>query len=871
MKPLYIVDVSGSIYRSYFAIKGMTNSRGESTNGLFGFIRSYQKFLKDFSPEYVVAVFDGPNNGAKREAIYPEYKANRKEKYEDLYPQIEWAKTFCDLSQIPFLDVSGVEADDVMASIAMWAKGKFSPIYLLTGDKDMCQIVDKEIFLLNTHKENLIVDEKGVEEIYGVPPDKIVDLLAIMGDSSDNVPGIEGFGVKTAASLLNEFGSLDYILEHPEKVKGEKKQALIREQKEKALLSRRLVVLDKSVSVPQDVSFYHLKEAKPELISFYKEMNFSSLLKEMKPLVKEERTSLIVDTLDALKEMIQELRSESEICIDTETTSLNPLEAKLVGIGLGGKKVYYIPFNGSLHPDEIRKLLQPLFEEKKFFGHNIKYDLEVLKTNGFELKNIVFDTIIASYVLSPEERNHSLDQLSLNLLGKVKIPTEELIGKGKTQITMDLVPIEKVANYCCEDVECTIKLKELFKKELTSRHLDFVFNEIDLPLIPVLAGMERRGIYLDKEVLKQSSEPILKEIGQKERAIYELAGTPFNINSPKQVGEILFDHLKIPCLKKNRSTAQEVLVKLEKKHPIISQILEYRVLEKLRSTYIDTLPEEINPKTHRIHCNFSQITTATGRLACQNPNLQNIPVKTEVGRTIRAAFRPEKRGWSYISCDYSQIELRLLAHLSGDKILIEAFQNNQDIHRHTASQVLNIPLDQVTDDDRRIAKAVNFGLMYGQQAFGLSQGLMIDLGEAARFIDAYFKRYSGVKEYIEESKNRARKELKAVTLFGRERPLPEIVSSNPVIRAQAERFAINTPLQGSQADLIKLAMIEIDKRIKSFSGFMILQIHDELIFEVPDNEVEPFGLVVKKGMESVISLKVPLIVDMKVGKNWKEC
>jgi DNA polymerase-1 len=495
----------------------------------------------------------------------------------------------------------------------------------------------------------------------------------------------------------------------------------------------------------------------------------------------------------------------------------------------------------------------------------------VLKTAGFDLKNIVFDTIIASYVLNPEERQHSLDTLSLNLLGKVKIPTTDLIGKGKDQISMDLVPVEKVAAYCAEDIECTVKLKEIFEKELECRNLNYVFKQIELPLIPILAKMERQGIYLDKEELKKSSEPVLEEILRKEEAIYALAGSSFNINSPKQVGEILFDRLNIPCLKKNRSTAQEVLVKLEKKHPIVKEILEYRVLEKLRSTYIEALPDQINPKTGRIHCTFNQITTATGRLSCQNPNLQNIPVKTEWGRTIRQAFRPEKENWSYIACDYSQIELRLLAHLSDDKTLIDAFLNHQDIHKHTASQVLNIPIEKVTEDQRRIAKAVNFGLMYGQQAFGLSQGLMIDFGEASKFIEAYFKRYSGVKKYIEESKERARKELRAVTLFGRERPLPEILSKNPAIASQAERFAINTPLQGSQADLIKLAMIEIDKKIRGYSGYLILQIHDELIFEVPDHEVEILGPLIKKGMESVISLKVPLIVDMKVGKNWKEC
>lgn len=889
-KKLYLIDASGYIYRSYFAIKQMTNSKGESTNALFGFIRALLKLMKDFEPTHLAAIFDGPNNGHARISIYPEYKAHRSAMPPDLLHQIHWAKEFCNLAGIPELMIPKVEADDTLGSIAVWAAGEDWTTYICTGDKDLSQLVNDKIFILNTFKENLIMDAEEVEKQFGVLPSQIVDFLAITGDASDNIPGISGFGPKTAADLLKQFGSLKSILENPEKIPGKKKQETIIKEKELALISQRLVQIDTTVPFPQTFDFFQKKPLSGnELRDFYSKMNFSAFTRELEqassplkntPVLHQEVDYQLVDNEEELNDLVDLLSKESQIAIDTETTGLRPLEASLVGIGLGiaPQKAWYIPTNGKLGFKKVMEKLRPLLENPTigFYGHNIKYDLHILQSHGIKNIRICFDTLIASYLLNSHSRQHSLDHLSLEYFEKIKIPIEDLIGKGKNQITMADVPLEKITTYCCEDVDYTVRLQQKLKKELEERGMHALFYDLELPLLPILAQMEKQGIYIDVPQLQSLGKEIEKELATITSSVYELAGEPFNLNSPKQLSYILFEKLEISPPKKTAtgfSTNAEVLEGLKKDHPIASLLLEYRTLEKLRSTYVETLPLQINPKTGRIHCTFNQSGTATGRLSCQDPNLQNIPVRTSIGRKIREVFKPQKEGWSYLSADYSQIELRILAHLSEDEQLMKAFQQNEDIHTFTASLIFNIPLSSVSPEQRYQAKAVNFGIMYGQQAFGLSQELGIDPKTASVFIQKYFERYEKVKTFIEACKKKAKEEGKATTLYGRERLIPEIHSSNAIARNMAERLAVNTPIQGTQADLIKMAMLEVDKQMsaKQLKSLMILQIHDELIFEVPDHEIEEMSELVKKAMTGVIDLKIPLIVDIHIGKNWKEC
>lgn len=890
MEKLFLIDASGYIYRSYFAIRQMTNSKGESTNALFGFIRSLLKLMKDFHPSHIAAIFDGKDNGKSRKAFYPAYKEHRAAMPPDLRYQIAWAEEFCKLAGIFSLSIPEVEADDVMGSIAKWAADINCTVYLCTGDKDLCQLVTDNVFILNTFKENAILGPLEVKQQFGVFPDQIVDYLAITGDASDNVPGIAGFGPKTAAELLSAFGTLDNLLKEPEKVPGKKKQETLIAEKDIALLSKRLVTIDTAVSFPKEESSFSL--AKPEiegLKAFYTEMNFSSLLKELEgsqsPIAistkKEENVFYeLVEEEKALQELVLLLSKQSSLAIDTETTSVRPMEAVLVGIGLGFEegKAWYVPFNGKLAPSTIIQHLGPLLKNPSigFYGHNLKYDLHILRKNGLDIATIAFDTLLASYLLNAHSRQHSLDSLSLEHFGKIKIAIETLIGKGKKSISMAEVPIEQVSEYCCEDIDYTIRLKNLSSPKIEERGMHALFYTLELPLLPILEKMEERGIFVDTGALNDLANELHAAIKTLSESIYEIAGEAFNLNSPKQVSHILFDKLGIRPPKKGAtgySTSAEVLELLKTDYPIAEKLLEYRMLEKLRSTYVETLPHQIDPVTKRIHCTFNQSGTATGRLSCQDPNLQNIPVRTAIGSKIREAFRPQKEGWSYLSADYSQIELRLLAHLSEDEALIHAFETNQDIHTFTASQIFSVPLEEVTKEQRHQAKAVNFGIMYGQQAFGLSQELKIDQKKAALFIHTYFERYSKVKAFIDFCKQKARESGKAVTLYGRERLIPEITSSNAILRGVAERLAVNTPIQGTQADLIKMAMLEIDRKIKTekLQGYMILQIHDELIFEIPDEEIESFTKLVHEAMTTVVKLKIPLIVDINVGKNWKEC
>ncbi len=867
MEKLYIIDASGYLYSSYFAIRNMTNHEGKSTNALYGFIRSVLKLVKDFHPTHVVAIFDGPNNAKKREEIYPAYKAHRSSTPPDLGYQIDWAREFCSLAGLPFLNIPDVEADDTMGTIASWGCAN-STVYLCTSDKDMCQMVSDRVFLLNTRKENLVVGPSEVQQLYGVAPAQIVDLFSMIGDSSDNIPGLSGIGPKTAAALLNQFGSLDALIAHPEAIAGEKKRSCIMQNIDMALISRRLVQLDLAVEIPKDQNFYQFHfHPSPELKAFYSRFDFRSLLKELEkdappqtPL-PEESAATIVDDEGKLETLIRDLHNCKEICFSVtahKATLAQSSSEEVLTIELAVEeplqpekyRSWTIPFDQKIETEKLIASLKPLFGNKNlsFFGYDVKPSLHLLYKYGIEIASISFDLLLASYLLNSHHRNHTLEDLCETYLS------------GQTT-----------------GLKAHLELKKCLEKEIRERKFEKLMYELELPLLRVLAKMEQKGIFVDVDHLKQLSVSIQHQIEEVQKDIYELAGETFNLNSPKQLSHILQDKLQIRLPKKTAtgfSTNAEILEVLKADHPIAEKLLQYRTLEKLRSTYIDNLPLSIDPNSGRIHCTFNQSVAATGRLSCQNPNLQNIPIRSSEGLKIRQAFRPQNSGWSYLSADYSQIELRLLAHFSEDETLTNAFNLHEDIHAYTAAALLGIPLREVTKEMRSNAKAVNFGIIYGQQAFGLAKELRTNVKTAAAFIDTYFKRYPKIKGFIEECKVKARQSGYTTTITGRERLIPEINSPNERLRAQAERLAVNTPLQGTAADLIKIAMLQIDQALKDkpeLKGYPVLQIHDELIFEVPDDEIAIFSALVKTVMENVFALRVPLIVDISVGKNWKEC
>lgn len=902
MDSLYIIDASGYLYRSYFAISQMSNKKGVSTNALYGFIRSLLKLYAEFSPTHCVCVFDGPRGTSHRRALYAEYKAHRATTPPDLIDQIEAAKTFCGLFGLPTLCVEGVEADDTMASVALWgAKERNSNVFLCTGDKDMCQLVGDKISLLKTHRdkrtgiENKILGRQEVFQEYGVYPEQILDFLALIGDASDNIPGVKGVGAVTAAKLLEKYGSLEGIYNKIDSL-TDKQQQLLRNGKELAYLSKQLATLHTEVPFPHEAQAFALSPMdRPKLLAFCREMDFSSFIRELQLTDQQsgsknsanaatkidEATSAceynIVQGAEDVHALVERIKEKnSSICLHVEYTEGSLLTRKPVGLALCVEptKAWYIPYSAEIAP-EITALLTASYQT--FFGHDIKLQMHALANVGILLPVPCFDTMLASYLLNSQQRQHSLDELIPSYFNIEKIPRDSLVRQGRKMIPIEQVSIKPLSAYCCQSADYTLRLKTLQTVQLQQRNLTALLQEIELPVLQTLFSMERRGIYLDKDVIKQLSLEAVALIDVLKEEIFSLAGESFDLNSPKQLREILFNKLKIPSVKKTDtgqdSTDANVLIQLSKQHPIAQKITEYREVEKLRSTYIDPLPQQVNPSTQRIHCTFNQAVAATGRLSCQDPNLQNIPIRSEMGKKIREAFRPQEASWIYLSADYSQLELRLLAHFSKDPTLTEGFLKNEDIHAYTAALVFDLDLADVTPTMRRQAKAVNFGVIYGQQAFGLAQELQISTKEAGEFIKNYFDRYSKVQEYLEECKQRARSTGYSITATGRERFIPDITSKNPLARSAAERLAINTPLQGTAADLIKLAMIEVQRRLtaKELQARMLLQIHDELLLELPDAELSTAHKLLKDSMESVMPLSVPLVVNLAVGKNWKEC
>lgn len=885
-KRLFLIDGNSFCYRAFYAIRTLSNSKGQPTNAVYGFNSMLGKIIKDEKPDMLAVAFDlkGPTFRHKK---FDEYKIHRKPMPDDLVSQISYIKQLVQAYNIPIYEMQGYEADDVLATLAKKAEDKDIETFIVTGDKDALQLVDSHIKVYSTHKEGLIYDAHKVKEIYGVGPDKMTDIMALMGDAADNIPGVKGIGEKSAIELIGEFGSLEGLYKNIDKVKSDAKKRILTEGKESAYLSKELASVD--IDVPVDIDFKELEMKEPDqvrLLELYKELEFKSLLKDLTPTKKLKSEYILVDDEKAFNTLIAGLKRSKEFVFDTETTSEDPVLAKLAGLSFSWKEgvAYYVgvsegaPEEKKLDLKFVIDRLKDIFEDEtiKKTGQNVKYDYIVLANYGIHVKGIIFDTMVASYLLNPSKLNHGLDDISFEYLNhKMTTSIQELIGKGKSAITMDKVDVKKVSDYSCEDSDVTFRLKTILEKDISQKGLDELLYKVEVPLIEVLAEMEIAGVSIDKEYLLGLSKEMSGKLDKLTKKIYELAGEEFNINSPKQLSAILFEKLKLPVIRRTKtgiSTDEEVLTKLALSHPLPEKLLEYRELSKLKSTYVDSLPDIINPATNRVHTSFNQTVTATGRLSSSGPNLQNIPIRTEEGKKIRKAFIASSRNNLLLSADYSQIELRILGHLSQDANLVKAFKEGSDIHAYTASLVFGVKESGVTSEMRGMAKTVNFGILYGMSPYGLSQSLKIDVDKAKEFIDSYFERYPEVKFYLEGLIEEARQNGYVTTLLGRRRYIPEINSPDMRMRQFAERTAINTPIQGSAADIIKVAMISIHERLskKKLSAKMIMQVHDELVFDVPKDELKEVYKIVKDGMENIIKLRVPVEAHVEVGKNWLE-
>ncbi len=897
---LFLIDGSAYAYRSFHAIQRLTNAAGEPTNAVYGFARVLLKILREHQPDHIAVVFDAPGK-TFREDIYREYKATRPPTPEDLVAQMPYIDELVRALNIALIRVEGVEADDVLGTLARRAATDGMEVVLVSGDKDLMQLVSDRVLLFDPAKgdKGVWYRPEDVRNRFGVPPERVPDALGLMGDSADNVPGVRGIGEKTAKSLLETYGSIEGIYEHLDELKGKIKERLA-EDRESAFLSRRLVTID--TAVPLDISWQDLK-TKPfdrqRMADLFHRLSFHSLLNEI-PFDshdESEKQYRIVDSEVSLNTLIEQLNVAGAFALDTETTSTDPMRARLVGISVccHPGEAYYIPVGhtvpieqtglfqneqealplapGQLAKAVVLKKLEPLLgaESVRKTGHNIKYDWLVLAREGIRLRGVWFDTMIASYLTDPSLLRHNLNEISLHYLKRKMTPIEDLIGRASKAITFDRVPIERASAYACEDADVTWQLTQHFKRELEAKQLDRLFYELEMPLLEVLARMEQRGIAIDSAVFEELQREVVNQLEKLSHEITEAAGESFQINSPKQLQNILFTKLGLKPTRKTKtgfSTDMEVLEELATQHPLPKKILEYRTIEKLRSTYIDALPKMIHPETGRIHTSFNQAVAATGRLSSSDPNLQNIPVRTELGRRIRRGFVAGFPGWKLISADYSQIELRILAHLSGDRALREAFERDADIHQDTAARLFGVLPEFVTPDMRRQAKAVNFGVIYGMTSFGLSRNLGISRSEAARFIENYFAQYPGVRRWIDATLADARSKGYVTTLFQRRRYIRDLTASDQNVRSAAERMAINTPVQGSAADIIKRAMIDVDRALESRSAKLLLQVHDELVVEAPAEEAEETAHMVKQIMEEAAVLDVPMKVDVGIGDNW---
>ncbi|MBY0588054.1 DNA polymerase I [bacterium] len=889
---LFILDAHSLIYQVFHAIAEMTGPDGRPTNAVFGFVRDIEFIRRDKKPDYFVCAMDASSQTFRHD-LFAEYKGKRDEMPDDLRPQIGMICQILEAYHIPILKQEGLEADDFLASVAAQARqnGRQIDVVICTADKDVRQCVNDHVTMYDLRR-NRIVDANYVIQDWGVRPDQVVDFQSLVGDSTDNVPGVPGVGPKTATKLLQQYQTLDGVYEHLAEITGKLGENLTK-GKESAYMSRDLVRLKVDIPLPDNWSTWKLHSPdRDRLLALFSECGFHRFADQLRaehlPQAPAEWISdyRAITEPEAFDAFLKELAAQSRISFDLETTSINASEAQIVGYAISWEPgiAYYIAVRAprgetNLTPAETLEALRPILENPAIekIGQNIKYDMVVLRRAGIRLAGLSFDTMIASYLLEPGERNHNLDELSQRLLQHETIKIDSLIGKGgkgKIQRRMDQVPVKEVAEYAGEDADVAWRVAEILRPRIEKDALGKLLDDVEIPLVEVLAEMEATGIRIDVKRLKELSYDFADRIADIEEAAHRTAGKEFNLDSPTQLRRILFDELKLPVIKRTKtgpSTDQEVLEELSNQHEICQQIMEYRQLAKLKGTYLDALPTMINPQTGRIHASFNQTVAATGRLSSSDPNLQNIPVRSAEGQKIRQAFLPGAPGEVLLSADYSQIELRMLAYFSGDESLTRAFEEDQDIHTAVGAKIGNVAIDQVTPELRRRAKAVNFGIMYGLSPFGLAHQLKIDKEEAAAFIDAYFGQYPGIEEFFTRILEGAKRDRFVSTLLGRRRPITGIKTTTGRVRNLPERTAINTVIQGSAADLIKQAMVRIHQRLRqeNFAARMLLQIHDELVFEVDADRARDLAHMVNHEMSHALDLgRVPIKVDVGIGPNW---
>ena len=895
LRNLILIDGSAYLYRAFYALPPLQNNQGQETGAIHGFIKAINKITQDYKPTNIAVVFD-PKGKNFRHDIYPEYKANRSKMPEELSSQIPILYTALDLIGLRPIIKDGVEADDIIGTLARKFSKENIKIEIFSGDKDFAQLVNKNINIINpVNFERL--DEKGIERKYEVNPKYFIDYLSLMGDKSDNIPGVPGIGSKTAIKMINEYKNIDNIIKESKMIKG-KVGSSIQNNVEKLLLSKSLATIKCDVDLPYVIDDLVKKDTKTEeLLSLYKELDFKSLIKDLSstnindpvdktPDKDKETKYKVISNEEELSSVISEIKNKKFFSVDTETTSLDYTIAEIVGISISteAKKGYYIPIKhtsnlvlNQISLNYILEKLKPILESEniKKVGHNLKYDMNVLSNYNINLSGIEHDTMLLSYVYDSTGIRHGLDNVAKKYLEYETIHYEDLTGKGVHQIPFSEVSIDKAAEYSCEDVDISLRLYNFFWKKFSNNEdLKKIYMDIEVPLIKVLSKMEKLGVLVDKKGLLEYSKELHKELDKIEKSCYKISLHDFNINSPKQLQEVLYEEQGLPVLKKTPSgkpsTDEETLQELSIQYELPRLILEYRSLSKLKSTYTDKLPVQISERTGRVHTSYQQAVTSTGRLSSTSPNLQNIPIKTQQGKRIRESFIA-KKSYKILSADYSQIELRIMAHLSKDKNLCNAFLNMEDVHKATASEVFSIEASKVTNEQRRAAKTINFGLIYGMSAFGLSKQLSISMNEAKSYIETYFLRYPGVKNYMEESKEFARNNGYVQTIYGRRLYLPDIKSSQTQRRNYAERTAINAPVQGSAADIIKIVMIEIDKWIEKERADvqMIMQVHDELVFEVKKEILEKDIKSIIEIMENSVKLSLPLKVNYGLGSTWE--
>lgn len=895
-KRLYLIDGYAMLYRAHFAMirNPLINSKGMHTSALFGFVNQIMKLINNEKPDLMIAAFDSPQKTFRHER-YPEYKATREKMPEEMIEQLPFLWNILDSMDIPLLEEPGFEADDIIGTLATQASKKGLDVYIVSGDKDFMQLINDKIFLYapsGRQADIKIYDKQGVEDKWGVPPEKIIDLLGLMGDSSDNVPGVMGVGEKTAVKLIQEYGSLEASLENANNVKNKRAREGLLNSKENAILSKELVTIETQMDLKINLSDLNTNNIKKEsLAEIFQELEFESLTKQIlgvkaSSAPKKDRPKKNYSNLMDENEITAFVKDVDEDCwlsFDIETTSLDPMSCDVVGFSFSMSKNsgVYIPIrypeskipNPDDYQSKVIEIIKPIMEDSSIpkTGQNVKFDALILMRLGVRVRGLKFDTMIAAHLLKPELRSIKLDNLSKEYLDYAMIPITDLIGTGRNQITMAEVELDKASFYAAEDADIALQLTLIFEKKLEDEKLLSFFNEVELPLIPVLLEMEFKGMYVDEQLLNEMSSDFGKKIDSLTKGIYNESGFEFNVNSTQQLAKILFDVKGLPEIKK-RSTAEDVLEQLKGKHILPEMVLEFRKLNKLKNTYIDALPELINQSSGRIHSTFNQAMTATGRLSSSNPNFQNIPIKTQEGREIRKAFRSSDPNWLIFSADYSQIELRIMAHLSQDEALVDAFNKGVDIHATTAASVFNVSIDEVEPSMRRTAKIVNFGLLYGAGPFRMSQELGIPQKEAKSLIEAYFATYAGIKNYVDSMMDFAKENRFVTTLLGRKRPVWDIDSSNHLHREAAKRMAINMPIQGTSAEMIKLAMTSIYESIieKKMESNMLLQIHDELVFESPKDELNELKDIVLDKMINAMSLSVPIEVDSGHGQSWYE-